>query len=420
MSFPRVTSAAVDVREALLAGSRGTTTGGRRVRGALVAGEVTIAVVLLVVMTMLAKSFANVQAVTPGFDPGGVLSARLTLPPARFTSREAIATFQRALVDQMSSLPGVTQVSAISVPPLTGLTARVPFTVEGRAIERERVPLAQFRLVSPNYFETVRIALRRGRTFSERDTGSTQPVAVVNEALAARWLDGLDAIGARLLVDDSDGPPRPVEVIGVVGNVQQLALDATEPTFDLYLAYPQIHADTLGLAAANMFWLMRTPGEPMALEPAFVRELRRVDADLVAAPIRPLDRYLLDSMAPRRFSVSLIGAFAAAALVLAVTGIYAVIRYSVSQRTPEIGIRIALGARRWNIVRLIIGDGARFIVIGLLLGGGVAFILMRTLSAMLFGLDANDPATFGQVGAIVLLASLVACAVPAMRAVQMR
>jgi hypothetical protein len=273
--------------------------------------------------------------------------------------------------------------------------------------------------VSPGYFETVRIPVKRGRTFSDRDTDKTRPVAVVNQALADRWLDGLEPIGARLLVDDSDGPPRPVEVIGVVGNVQQIALDGRDPTWDLYLTYPQIHADTVGGAAANMFWVVRTTGDPMALAPTFVREVRRVDPDVVASQVRPLDRYVLDSVAPRRFSVSLMGAFAVAALVLAVTGIYAVIMYSVSQRAREIGIRVALGARRSNIVRLVVGEGARFIILGLLLGIAMAIGLMRMLSTMLFGLTAGDPATFGQVSAVVALASLIACAVPTVRALKL-
>jgi len=160
-----------------------------------------------------------VQAVAPGFDSTRVLSARLTLPAKRFNNREAIVTFQRLLAQELSSLPAVTNTGAITLLPLSGLLSRVPFTVEGRAIERERVPLAQFRTVSSGYFETARIAVKRGRTFSERDTDRTRAVAVVNEALASQWLDGLEPIGARLLVDDNDGPPRPVEIIGVVGNV---------------------------------------------------------------------------------------------------------------------------------------------------------------------------------------------------------
>jgi putative ABC transport system permease protein len=265
--IPAIGSARVDVRDALQGSGRGTTAGGQRIRGLLVAAEVALAVALLTAMAMLGKSFANVQAVAPGFEPWQVLSARLTLPAKRFNNREAIITFQRMLAQELASMPGASNVGAISLLPLSGLLSRVPFTVEGRAIERERVPLAQFRTVSSGYFEAARIPLRRGRTFTDRDTGQTRAVAVVNEALANQWLDGLEAIGARLLVDDNDGSPRPVEIIGVVGNVRQATLDG-EPTWDLYLPYPQIHPDNVGAAAANMFWIVRAAGDPMTLAPA--------------------------------------------------------------------------------------------------------------------------------------------------------
>src|SRR5262249_13109827 len=318
---PGLAASRVDVREALHGSGRGTTAGGRRLRGVLLSCEVALAVVLLVAMTLLAKSFAKVQAVAPGFESAQVLSARLTLPPKRFVSREAVVAFQAALRARVSALPAVSPTGAITLPPLAGLLSRVPFTVEGRAIERERVPIAQFRTVSPGYFETVRMPLKRGRWFTDRDTGSTRAVAVVNEALADRWLAGFDPIGARVLVDDSDGPPRPVEVIGVVGNVQQIALDGTDPTWDLYVTYPQIHADTLRRAVGTMFWLTRTTGDPMAIAAPFVRELRRVAPDVVASQVRPLEQNLIEAVAPRRFSVSLMAAFGLAALVLAATGI---------------------------------------------------------------------------------------------------
>jgi putative ABC transport system permease protein len=412
--IPALASASVDVRDALQGGSRGTTAGGQRVRGVLVSSEVALAVVLLVVVTMLAKSFANVQAVAPGFDPTQVLSARLTLPAKRFNNRDAIVTFQRALAARLSSLPAVTNTGAISLLPLSGLLSRVPFTVEGRAIERERVPAAQFRTVSPGYFEAARIALKRGRVFSERDTDSTSAVAVVNEELASRWLGGLEPIGARLLVDDNDGPPRPVEIIGVVGNVQQVALDG-EPTWDLYFTYPQIHPDNVGAAAANMFWIVRAAGDPMNLAAGLAREVRRTDPEVVAAQVRPLDRYLSDAVAPRRFSLSLMAAFAVAALALAITGIYAVVTYSVSQRARELGIRVALGASRANIMRLVMGHGTRFVLLGLAAGIALAVGATRLLSTMLFGVAATDAATFGQVAAIVAAVSLVACAMPTAR-----
>jgi putative ABC transport system permease protein len=413
---PALVAARANFRDALQANSRGTTGGGSRLRGAMVSAEVALAVVLLVVVALLAKSFNNVQAVTPGFDPAGVLSARISLPPQRFTSREAIVRFQRALSEQVAALPGVTHTAGITLPPLAGSLARVPFIVDGRPIERERVPLAQFRTVSPGYFETLRIPLERGRTFTDRDTGDTTPVAVVNEALAAQWLDGLDPIGSRLLVDDNDGLPRPVEIVGVVGNVQQIALDGRAPTSDLYVTYAQIHADTLESAVGNMFWLMQTSGDPMALATAFVQELRRVDPDVVASPIRPLERNLADSLAARRFSVSLMAAFGLAALLLAVTGIYAVVSYSVSQRAREIGIRVALGARRVHVMKLVMGAGAGFVAIGLIVGLVAALGGVRLIATLLFGLEASDPATFAQVLLAVAGSAAVACAVPTVRA----
>jgi len=412
---PAAASASVDVRDALQGSSRAATGGNHLLRGLLVGAEVAFAVVLLVVVMLLGKSFANVQAVAPGFDPAHVLSARLTLPARRFNDRDTIVTFQRALAHNLASLPAVMHNGAITLLPLSGLLSRVPFTVEGRPIERERVPFAQFRTVSSGYFEAAGIPLKRGRTFTERDTGTSGAVAVVNEELARRWLHGIDPVGARLLVDDNDGPPRPVEIIGVVGNVQQVALDG-EPTWDLYLTYPQMHADNVGAAAANMFWILRTADDPMNLATALAREVRRLDPEVVASQIRPMDRYLSDAVAPRRFSLSLMAAFAMAALALALTGIYAVVAYSVSQRAREIGIRIALGATRASIIRLVVGHAARFVTLGLVAGFAMAVGAARLLSTTFFGVGATDAATFGEVAALVAAVSVLACAAPTVRA----
>jgi hypothetical protein len=279
--------------------------------------------------------------------------------------------------------------------------------------------MAQFRFVSAGYFETVRIPLRRGRTFAERDTAHTPAIAIVNEALAGQWLDGRDPIGARLLVDDGDSsPPRPVEIVGVVGNVRQIALDATEPTWDVYLLYPQIHPDTLGLATANMFWFVRTGSDPMRLASAFAQEVRRVNADVVASQVGPMSQYLDAAVGPRRFSVSLTAAFAVAALLLAVTGIYAVVAYSVSQRARELGIRAALGASASRLVWLVMTEGARYIAIGLIAGLALAFAVVRTLEALLFGLSPGDPATFLQVAATVTVIALAAAGIPGLRVIR--
>jgi putative ABC transport system permease protein len=375
---------------------------------------VALALVLLIVMTLLAKSFANVEAVAPGFDATGVLSARLTLPAKRFATREAIVVFQRTLAQRLTSLPGVDRAGAITLLPLSGLMARVPITVEGRPLDRSRVPVAQYRTVTPGYFEAARITLKRGRTFSEQDTEQTRPVAVVSEQLARQWLDGLEPIGARLLIDDNDVGPRPVEIIGVVDNVRQIALDGG-PAWDLYLTYAQMHRDQVAAAAANMFWILRTTGDPMRLASSVAKEVRRLDPELAASEIRPMDRYRSDAVASRRFSVSLMAAFALAALALALVGIYAVVMYSVSQQAREIGIRLALGASRANIVRLVMGNGVRFVLTGLAAGLAMAIGVNRLLSTMLFGLTPSDAPTFAEAVGVVASVSMLACAVPAAR-----
>jgi putative ABC transport system permease protein len=413
-AVPALMSAGVDVCGALQSSSRGNTGAGHRVRGAFVSAEVACAVLLLIVVTMLAKSFANVQAVAPGFDARHALSARLTLPAKRFDTRETIVNFQRALTQLVASLPGVTATGAINVLPLSGLTMRVPFTVEGRPVDHARVPVAQFRTASPGYFEAARIPLKRGRTFSERDTGTTAPVAIVNEALARQWLDGLEPIGARLLVDDNDIGPRPVEIVGVVGDVQQMSLDAG-PTWDLYLAYSQIHIDNVGGAAANMFWIARTTGDPVSMTASVRTIVRGIDPEVAASQVWPLDRYLSEAVAPRRFSLSLMAGFAVSALALALTGIYSVVSYSVSQRAREIGIRVALGASRANVVALVLNQGLRFVVIGLVLGAAIALVAARLLSSMLFGVSAADVPTVTQVVVAVSVMAVIACAVPTAR-----
>jgi len=411
---PAWASTRLDARESLQRSGRGSTASDAT-RGLLVSAEIALAVALLATMGMLAKSLAEVQAVAPGFDPAHALAARLTLPPGRFATRDAIVGFQRTLADRLRAVPTVDRVGAISILPLSGSLARVPFTVDGRPIERERVPLAQFRMVSPGYFEAAGIPLARGRLFSDADTGATRPVAIVSQALADRWLSGLDPIGARLFVDDNDGRPRPVEIVGIVGNVPQVALDEG-PTWDLYILYSQMHRDSVGLAAAGMFWVVRTAGDPMSVAEAVAGEVHRLDAEVVASPIAPMGRYLADSVAPRRFSLMMLGLFAAAALALAATGIYAVVAYGVSQRARELAIRVALGANRAAIARLVIGRIARSVAIGLAVGIAMAAASARLIAATLFGVTASGPATFGQAAALVAAVAVAACAGPALRA----
>jgi ABC-type antimicrobial peptide transport system permease subunit len=261
----------------------------------------------------------------------------------------------------------------------------------------------------------MRIRLLQGRTFSERDSDRTTPVAVVSDALAGQWLGAGRAVGARLLVDDNDGPPRPIEVVGVVESVRQQTLDGG-PTWDLYLPYTQVHADNVGAAAANMFWVVRTTADPMTIAAPFTQELRKVDPEVAAAQLRPLESYLSQSLAPRRFSLLLLSIFGAAALGLAVTGIYAVISYGASQRTREIAIRMALGAQGMDIQRLVVRQGLQAAIVGVMCGLPLALGASRVISTMLFGLSPADMLTFVQVMVTIVVVAVIASAVPASRA----
>jgi putative ABC transport system permease protein len=418
--LPAFGAATLDANEALRASGRGSTRGAPGVRDALVACEVALAFVLLIVVGLFGKSFAKVQAVTPGFATDHVLSARLALPPGRYHDRETIVRFQTILQERLSTLPTVSHAGSVSLLPLCGSSARVPFSVEGQPIDRQRIPSAQFRLVSAGYFEAMRIPLLRGRRFSNRDTDQTAPVAVVSETLAAQWLTASgDPIGMRLLVDDNDEGPRSIEVVGVVGNVRQMTLDG-DPTLDLYLPYPQIHADTVGLAAGNMFLVIRTTGEAMAVARSLAQELLQVDPDVAAANVRPLESYLAGSVAPRRFSLVLLSVFGGAALVLAGAGLYAVVSYSVIQRAREMAIRIALGAQSTDIQRLVVGQGLRFATVGVVVAIPIALAVTRALGTVLFAVAPTDPATFAEVALAILFVAVVACAVPAARASRLR
>jgi predicted permease len=415
--IPALLVSRTNLNEELKDGGRGSSEGKerRRARTLLVTVEVALALVLLVVVGLFGRSFVNIQAVRPGFDSRGVLSGRLSLPRSRYDSLEQIVGFQRQLQARVGALPGVQSVGAISILPLSGPIARVPFTVNGRSVPLAQVPSAQYRLISEQYFQTMRIPMRRGRPFSERDTATTPPVVIVNETLARRFFGSQEPIGEHLLLDDNDTGPRAAEIVGVVSDVRHLSLD-TEPTPDVYLPYSQLHRDVFGWATANMFWVVRTETDPLGFAAPVRHEMQQVDSQVPIGTMRTMDQYLSASVAPRRFNVSVLGVFAVAALLLAATGIYATLSYSISQRAHEIAIRAALGAQRHDILGLVLAQGLRPALIGVGLGLGAAVGITRTLSGLLFELSATDPATFLFVSLGLVVVSLTACLVPAVRA----
>jgi putative ABC transport system permease protein len=377
--------------------------------------EVAIAVVLSIVAALFARSFANLQAVRTGFDPQGAVSARVALPRTRYATRESIAAYQRRVSTSVATLASVEAAGAVSALPLSGQSLRVDFTVVGRATERERVPTAQYRIVTPDYMRAMGIPVVRGRGFAEQDSAAVRPVVLVNEALARRFLADLEPIGAHLLVDDNNAAPRALEVVGVVGDVRQMSLDG-DPTMDLYLPYDQLHEDVVELAAANMSWVIRGRVDDGPRMEQLRKAVQAADPAVPIADLRPIERSIAAAVAPRRFNLLVLGVFGGAALLLAATGIYAMLSYSLSQRGRELAIRSALGAGRSDLLLLVLRQGVTPAVAGILLGLGAALAITRTLSSLLFGLGAADPLTFAVVPMVLLLVALAACLGPGLRA----
>jgi hypothetical protein len=264
----------------------------------------------------------------------------------------------------------VEQAGVISVAPLSGLLATVPFSVAGQpAAERDRAS-ANLRAISPGYLSTVGTRLLQGRSFLEIDRSDTLHVALVSAALAERFPSG-QAVGHRLLIDDNNEGPRPVEIVGVVENVRQTALDLP-PSLDVYIPLRQIHQDGVSLLRNNQFWMVRTGSNPAAFRATFLAHLRAVDPDAAVSDTGTLRAFLEGSLGPRRFNLGLFGAFALTAVLLAVVGIYGLVSYGVSQRTPEIGLRLALGATPRSVQRMILRQAAGLGTAGAVLGLGLA------------------------------------------------
>ncbi len=407
----------VNPSEELKENGRGTVGGARqsRARSLLVVSEISISLVLLVGAGLLVKSFLRLQAVSPGFDAQNVLAVRLSLPKARYSSRVVVTTFYDELRPRLERLPGVEAVGFVSVLPLSGTLASVDFTIEGRAAPPDEARVADYRVASAGYFRAMKIPLIAGREFDEHDTAKAAPVMLVSQSLARRYWPNGSPLGAHLRIDDNDEGPRPVEIVGVVGDVKHLSLDG-EPSLHIYLPVHQVHEDGVVWLTNNQYWLLRTAVDPLTLQAAVRREIQAVDRDAPTSDIRTMDQYLAASVAPRRFNLWLLTVFAGAALVLAATGLYGVISHGVAQRRHEIGIRMALGARRSDVLKLVIGQGMGLALAGVALGLLSACALTRWMESLLFGVRATDPPTFASIAVLLMLVALLACYIPARRA----
>jgi putative ABC transport system permease protein len=407
----------VDTNAELKAEGRGSTGGAtkNRLRRLFVTSQVALSLVLLIGAGLFIKSFLRLQEVKPGFDTRNVLVARLSLPKT-YATRESVSAFIDQLLPRLKGLPGVKSVGAVSQLPLGGVFTSIPFTIVGRADERQEAsPSAEYAVATPDYFRTMGIPLVTGREFSDQDTANTPLVAVISSALARRFWPDASPVGAHLRIDDNDTGPREAEIVGVVGDVKHSSLESA-PTDEIYLPFRQIHEDNIGLVRNTQFWVMRTDGDPLLLANSVQREIQAINREIPASNTKSMEQYLSASIAPRRFNLLLLSVFAAAALLLAVSGLYGVMAYTVSQRTQEIGVRMALGARPVNILKLMLGQGLKMALMGIVAGLVAAFFCTRLLSHLLFNVDATDPATFICVPLLLVVVALLASLIPAWKA----
>ena len=388
-----------------------------RVRSVFIVSEIALSLMLLVAAGLLLKSFSQLRGVNPGFDADRVLAVRLSLPAARYANGAAVKTFYDKLAPRVAALPGVEGVSAASALPLSGLIARTTFTIAGRApVTAGETPFAQHRWVGPGYFETMKIPIVRGRDVADGDNEHAPGVIIIDRALQRQFFGGDDPLGAHVLINMGDGnPPREYEIVGIVEDVKHMGL-TDEPMPTLYGPIPQAPKSAVPFMANNLSLVVRTGIEPEALASTVRKELGSVDVDVATAGVRPMQQFLSAAVAARKFNFGLLGVFAATALLLAAAGLYAVIAYLVSQRTREIGIRLALGATPRHVLRLMMSQGMKLTLIGVMIGFAGALVVTRLMRGLLFGVAPTDLMTFGISAVVLIVVALLACFIPARRA----
>ena len=405
-----------DLNEALKEEGKGSTVTGHRnrTRSMLVIAEVGFSLVLLIGAGLLLRSLVHLQRVSPGFVSDHAIAVRLSLPQARYKMVKDILPFEMQIRGDLENLPGVSSVGTISHLPMSGLLGAIYFSVVGRppANSKEQ-PSADYRMISPHYFQAMQIPLLSGRAFTDHDTAETQAVAIINATMARRFWPNGDAVGSHVTIDDANDL-RTVEIVGVVSDVKHKALEA-DPDPELFVPIKQIPQDVAPWLAINQFWIVRASGDPMRLAADVRRIIHSTDSE-VATDVKPLDDYLNASIAPRRFNLLLLGVFASTALMLTIVGIYGVMANLVSQRSREIGIRMALGAGRWQIGRSVILQGLKLVAIGVLVGCVASIFVTQSLSHLLFKVSPEDPITYGGLVLLIVIVSVFACSIPAFRA----
>jgi putative ABC transport system permease protein len=407
---PAIEATHSNLNETLKEGGKAAVSGRRshRLRNLFVIAEIAMALVLLIGSGLLVKSFVKLQAVSPGFNPDHLLTVRLRLPYKTYPDADQHVRFFRDALARVRQIPGVRSASAVSFLPFAGPGAATGFSVAGRPWPRPgEWPVADVRVCDGDYFQTMGIPLVKGRTFSEREQTVPSHVVVINETLAREMFPDEDPIGKRLFIQMMNDPPA-CEIIGVVGDVKHSGLDQ-QPRSMTY--WPHVE-----LAYPGMTLVARTEGGPLGYVTAVRREVQALDNDQPIANVYTMEQLLSESVARARFSATLLAIFAGVALVLAAVGIYGVMSYAVTQRTHEIGIRMALGADQAAVMRMVIRQGMTLAVIGVGAGVAASLALTQLLASLLFGVRATDPLTFITIALALTGVALGACFVPARRA----
>jgi predicted permease len=408
-----------DLRDALVSSGRSSTGGWfqSRLRAWLVSGQIALALVLLANAGLLLRSFVRLSSEQPGFNPIGVQTIRFSLPQTGYDDVATIVQFYDKLRSRASAINGIKSDALISILPLAPKSISfVHFTRPDRPPARpEDTPSTNYRIVTPDYFQAMGIPLLEGRNFMDSDDAEHPPVAIVSTILAKNHFPDRSPIGQRILVDDTDGDPRQIEIAGIVGPVKQTNLE-TPAKADIYLPLRQMPKDGVPWLRNSAYWIVKTSGGAAGLERLLSDTIQNVDPNVAVGVARPMSEAVAAALAARRFSLLLIGSFAAAALFLAAAGLYAVMAYGIQQRNREIGVRLALGATRAMILGMIFKEGAVLLASGIIAGFALALALAKLVASQMYGVNEHDPFSFAVVGLILSVISFLACGIAARRA----